>query len=201
MNVKKWVVTHFPTIKKGASVGDALHTMREYACDYCIALDEEEKFDGVLYKSSIWEANMDEKIDDYITFPDFYVVEDSNVEEAALMMIENRDQILPVVNNNAEVIGVLGVQEILEAFTELSAMDEPGIRIILELADRPGELKRIIDVLANNQVNILSILTLKDENSKRQISIKVDSDDPESIASLLEIYEIKYLSIIEEEGF
>ncbi|MBO8139707.1 MAG: CBS domain-containing protein [Thermosipho sp. (in: Bacteria)] len=200
MNVKKWVISHFPTIRKSQTVGEALRKMREYACDYCIVLDENDKFEGVLYKSSIRESELDALVDEYVTFPDFYVVEDSNVEEAALMLIENRDQILPVVNNNAEVIGVLTVQEVLEAFTELSAMDEPGTRIILELPDKPGELKRVIDVLANNKMNILSILTLKDDG-KRQVSIKVQCEDPETIANLLEIYEINYISIIEEEGF
>ncbi|SHH16143.1 CBS domain-containing protein [Thermosipho atlanticus] len=200
MNVKKWVITYFPTIKVNQNVGEALRKMREYACDYCIVLDENDKFEGVLYKSSIRDSELEESVNNYVTFPDFYVVEDSNVEEAALMLIENRDQILPVVNNNAEVIGILTVQEVLEAFTELSAMDEPGTRIILELPDKPGELKRVIDVLANNKMNILSILTLKDDG-KRQVSIKVQCDDPETIANLLEIYEIHYTSIIEEEGF
>ncbi|MDK2885647.1 MAG: acetoin utilization protein AcuB [Thermosipho sp. (in: thermotogales)] len=200
MNVKKWVISHFPTIKKSQTVGDALRKMREYACDYCIVLDENDKFEGVLYKSSIRDSELDTLVDEFVTFPDFYVVEDSNVEEAALMLIENRDQILPVVNNNAEVIGILTVQEVLEAFTELSAMDEPGTRIILELPDKPGELKRVIDVLANNKMNILSILTLK-EDGTRQVSIKVQCEDSETIANLLEIYEINYISIIEEEGF
>ncbi|ABR31153.1 signal transduction protein [Thermosipho melanesiensis] len=200
MNVKKWILTHFPTLKRENTVGDALRKMREFSCDYSIVLDENDKFEGVIYKSSIRDSQFDEKIEMYVTFPDFYVVEDSNVEEAALMLIENKDQILPVVNNNAEVIGVLTVQEVLEAFTELSAMDERGTRIILELEDKPGELKKMIDVLANNKMNILSILTLK-ENNKRQVSIKIQCDDPETVANLLEIYNIKYLSIIEEEGF
>lgn len=200
MNVKKWVLQHFPTVKKDEEIGNALRKMREFSCDYCIVLDENDKFEGVVYKSSIRDSELEEKIDMYVTFPDFYVVEDSNVEEAALMLIENKDQVLPVVNNNAEVIGVLTVQEVLEAFIELSAMDEQGTRIILELEDKPGELKRVIDVLANNKMNILSILTLKDDN-KRQVSIKIQCEDPESVANLLEIYNIKYISIIEEEGF
>ncbi|MBT1247537.1 MULTISPECIES: CBS domain-containing protein [unclassified Thermosipho (in: thermotogales)] len=200
MNVKKWLLTHFPSLKKNETIGNALRKMRDFSCDYCIVLDENEKFEGVVYKSSIRDSELDEPLDMYITFPDFYVVEDSNVEEAALMLIENKDQILPIVNNNAEVIGVLTVQEVLEAFTELSAMDEQGTRIVLELEDKPGELKRVIDVLANNKMNILSILTLK-ENNKRQVSIKIQCEDPETVANLLEIYKIKYLSIIEEEGF
>jgi len=82
----------------------------------------------------------------------------------------------------------------------MAAMDEHGVRINLTLPDKPGELKKIIDVLANNKINILSILTIKDGDS-RLVSIKVDSKDAESVASILEIYEIPYESIVEEEGF
>jgi len=174
--------------------------MRKYACDYCIVVDEDGKFEGLLHKSIIKEVEMDEKVADHVVFPDFYVVEDSTIEEAAMMLIENKETILPVVNSNSEVIGVLTIQEVLEAMTEIAAMDEPGIRINLTLPDRPGELKKVIDVLASNKINILSILTLKDNNN-RLVSIKVDSRDAESVAGILEVYEISYESIVEEEGF
>ncbi|ODN29969.1 CBS domain-containing protein [Fervidobacterium thailandense] len=200
MKALRWVNTFFPKVKSTALISDALHEMRKYACDYCIVVDEDGKFEGLLHKSIIKEVEMDEKVGDHVVFPDFYVVEDSTIEEAAMMLIENKETILPVVNSNSEVIGVLTIQEVLEAMTEIAAMDEPGIRINLTLPDRPGELKKVIDVLASNKINILSILTLKD-NDSRLVSIKVDSRDAESVAGILEVYEISYESIVEEEGF
>lgn len=200
MKALRWVNTFFPKVKSSSLISDALHEMRKYACDYCIVVDEDGKFEGLLHKSIIKEVEMDEKVADHVVFPDFYVVEDSTIEEAAMMLIENKETILPVVNSNSEVIGVLTIQEVLEAMTEIAAMDEPGIRINLTLPDRPGELKKVIDVLASNKINILSILTLKD-NDNRLVSIKVDSRDAESVAGILEVYEISYESIVEEEGF
>ncbi len=200
MKALRWVNTFFPKVRSSSLISDALHEMRKYACDYCIVVDEDGKFEGLLHKSIIKEVEMDEKVADHVVFPDFYVVEDSTIEEAAMMLIENKETILPVVNSNSEVIGVLTIQEVLEAMTEIAAMDEPGIRINLTLPDRPGELKKVIDVLASNKINILSILTLKD-NDNRLVSIKVDSRDAESVAGILEVYEISYESIVEEEGF
>uniref|UniRef100_A0A7C4GFI7 CBS domain-containing protein n=1 Tax=Fervidobacterium thailandense TaxID=1008305 RepID=A0A7C4GFI7_9BACT len=200
MKALRWVNTFFPKVRSSSLISDALHEMRKYACDYCIVVDEDGKFEGLLHKSIIKEVEMDEKVADHVVFPDFYVVEDSTIEEAAMMLIENKETILPVVNSNSEVIGVLTIQEVLEAMTEIAAMDEPGIRINLTLPDRPGELKKVIDVLASNKINILSILTLKDNNN-RLVSIKVDSRDAESVAGILEVYEISYESIVEEEGF
>jgi len=200
MKAVRWVNTFFPKVKNTQSISDALHEMRKYSCDYCIVVDEDGKFDGLIHKSVIKEVEMDEQVGKYVIFPDFYIVEDSTIEESAMMLIENKETVLPVVNSNSEVIGVLTIQEALEAMTEMSAMDEHGIRINLTLQDKPGELKKVIDVLANNRINILSILTLKDDNN-RLVSIKVDSKDAESVASILEVYEIPYESIVEEEGF
>jgi acetoin utilization protein AcuB len=200
MKAVRWVNTFFPKVKNTQTITQALHEMRKHSCDYCIVIDEDGKFDGLLHKSVIKEVEMDEKVGPYVVFPDFYIVEDSTIEEAAMMLIENKETILPVVNSNSEVIGVLSIQEVLEAMTEMAAMDEHGVRINLTLPDKPGELKKIIDVLANNKINILSILTIKDGDS-RLVSIKVDSKDAESVASILEIYEIPYESIVEEEGF
>lgn len=200
MKATRWINTFFPKVGVNQIISDALHEMRKYATDYCVVVDDDGKFEGIVHKSAVKEVSMDERIGDHVVFPDFYVVEDSTIEEAAMMLIENKETILPVVNSNGEVIGVLTIQEVLEAMTELAAMDEPGIRINLALPDRPGELKKVIDVLANNKINILSILTLKDDGS-RLVSIKVDSRDAESVAAILELYEIAYESIVEEEGF
>ncbi|HOP82551.1 MAG TPA: CBS domain-containing protein [Fervidobacterium sp.] len=200
MRAVRWVNTFFPKVKNSSPISEALHEMRKYSTDYCVVIDEDGKFDGLIHKSIIKEVEMEEKVEGYNIFPDFYIVEDSTIEEAAMMLIENKETILPVVNSNGEVVGVLSIQEVLEAMTEIAAMDEHGIRINLTLQDKPGELRKVIDVLANNKINILSILTLKDDGS-RLVSIKVDSKDAESVAGILEVYEIPYESIVEEEGF
>ncbi|MBP9518370.1 MAG: CBS domain-containing protein [Fervidobacterium sp.] len=200
MRAVRWVNTFFPKVKKSLPISEALHEMRKYSTDYCVVIDEDGKFDGLIHKSIIKEVEMEEKVEEYTVFPDFYIVEDSTIEEAAMMLIENKETILPVVNSNGEVVGVLNIQEVLEAMTEIAAMDEHGIRINLTLQDKPGELRKVIDVLANNKINILSILTLKDDGS-RLVSIKVDSKDAESVAGIMEVYEIPYESIVEEEGF
>ncbi len=200
MKASRWVSTFFPMVKANDTVTVALHEMRKYITDYCIVVDEDNKFDGIVHRNTIKEAGLEDKVEDYVVFPDFYVLEDSTIEEAAMMLIENNEKILPVVNSNAEVVGVLSTQEVLEAMTEMSAMDEPGVRVNIILPDKPGELKKVLDVLANNRLNILSILTIKDGDS-RQVSIKLDSKDAESIANILELYDIKYETLVEEEGF
>jgi acetoin utilization protein AcuB len=200
MKVERWMSEVYTRLLTTDRVVDALHKLREKSSSYAIVVDDENKFHGFLHRSSIQDVDMEKPIEEYVAFPDFYIFKDSTIEEAALMFLDSKEDHLAVVNQDLQVEGIITLQEILEAFVELSAMDESGTRIVLELADKPGELKRIIDVMANNKVNILSILTVKDESS-RTVSIKVSNNDVDSIAGLLEMYEIPYVSITEEEGF
>jgi len=80
-------------------------------------------------------------------------------------------------------------------------MDEPGSKISLLLPDVPGSLKKVVNVLADNNMNILSVITIKEGENKRRVVIKVDSKNAEDVAKILEMYEIPYDYVVEEEGF
>ncbi|WP_041081100.1 CBS domain-containing protein [Thermotoga profunda] len=200
MFARNWINTDFPQAKVSATVQEVLSTMRKYRVDYCIVTDEENKFEGLVYKNSLANLQLDSTIGDYVIFPDFYVFEDSYIEEAALTFRESQEACLAVVDSNLVVKGVITLTEILEAFVAITAMDEPGSRILLKLEDKPGQLKRVFDVLAQNKMNVLAVNTVKEDNYRR-VSIKVDVLDPEEVAKVLEIYDIKYDKIAKEEGF
>lgn len=200
MFAKNWMNTDFPQVRVSATVQEVLSTMRKYRVDYCVVTDEENKFEGLVYKSSLANLQFDNNIGDYVIFPDFYVFEDSYIEEAALTFRESQEACLAVVDNNLTVKGVITLTEILEAFVAITAMDEPGSRILLKLEDKPGQLKNIFDVLAQNKMNVLAVNTVK-ENDYRRVSIKVDILDPQEVAKVLDIYSIRYDKIAKEEGF
>lgn len=200
MFAKNWMNTDFPQVRVSATVQEVLSTMRKYRVDYCVVTDEENKFEGLVYKSSLANLQFDNNIGDYVIFPDFYVFEDSYIEEAALTFRESQEACLAVVDNNLTVKGVITLTEILEAFVAITAMDEPGSRILLKLEDKPGQLKNIFDVLAQNKMNVLAVNTVKEDNYRR-VSIKVDILDPQEVAKVLDVYSIKYDKIAKEEGF
>lgn len=200
MFARNWMNTDFPKVSVSATVQEVLSVMRKYRVDYCVVTDEENKFEGLIYKNSLANLQFDSTVGDYVIFPDFYVFEDSYIEEAALTFRESQEACLAVVDNDLTVKGVITLTEILEAFVAITAMDEPGSRILLKLEDKPGQLKNIFDVLAQNKMNVLAVNTVKD-NTYRRVSIKVDILDPEEVAKVLNVYGIKYDKIAKEEGF
>lgn len=200
MFVKHWMNTDFPLISVKATVHEALNQMRKYRTDYCVTVDEEGKFTGFVYKNSIANADFESKVEDYVVFPDFFTYEDSYIEEAALTFRESQERCLAVVDLDMKVKGVITLTEVLEAFVAITAMDEPGIRILLLLQDKPGELKKVLDVFALNNINVLAVNTIKRDGS-RSVSIKLDANEPKQIERLLKEHGIQFLKIVKEEGF
>ncbi len=200
MFVKHWMNTDFPLISVKATVHEALNQMRKYRTDYCVTVDEEGKFTGFVYKNSIANVDFESKVEDYVVFPDFFTYEDSYIEEAALTFRESQERCLAVVDLDMKVKGVITLTEVLEAFVAITAMDEPGIRILLLLQDKPGELKKVLDVFALNNINVLAVNTIKRDGS-RSVSIKLDANEPKQIERLLKEHGIQFLKIVKEEGF
>lgn len=192
--------TDFPLISVKATVHEALNQMRKYRTDYCVTVDEEGKFTGFVYKNSIANVDFESKVEDYVVFPDFFTYEDSYIEEAALTFRESQERCLAVVDLDMKVKGVITLTEVLEAFVAITAMDDPGIRILLLLQDKPGELKKVLDVFALNNINVLAVNTIKRDGS-RSVSIKLDANEPKQIERLLKEHGIQFLKIVKEEGF
>ncbi|AEH50369.1 CBS domain-containing protein [Pseudothermotoga thermarum] len=200
MLAKYWMNPDFPHVKTGATVQEALSVMRKNRTDYCVLLDENNVFQGFVYRANIAEVQMDSPVDSFVAFPDYYVYEDSYIEEVALTFRESHETCLAVVDKNLVMKGVLTLSEILDAFVAMTAMDEPGTRILLKLEDKPGELKKVLDVLAENKMNVLAVNTVKD-NGYRRVSIKVDIKDPKVVEKVLQTYGVKYEKLAKEEGF
>ncbi|WP_448523883.1 CBS domain-containing protein [Pseudothermotoga sp.] len=198
--MKHWMNTDFPSTNVEATVQEALNLMRKHRTDYCVTVDEEEKFTGFVYKNNIANADLESKVEDYVVFPDFFTYEDSYIEEAALTFRESHERCLAVVDLDMKVKGVITLTEVLEAFVAITAMDEPGVRILLMLQDKPGELKRVLDVFALNNINVLAVNTIKRDGS-RSVSIKLDAHEPKQIEKLLKEHGIQFLKIAKEEGF
>ncbi len=200
MRVKHWMTKSAPVIKIKSNVGDALKVMDLFGVGELAVVDDENKFVGILNREDIVKLPSERSIEDFVILPELYVHPDDTIEAALLGFMETSEEFVPVVDEELKVIGMVTLQDILESMLEITAMDEPGCRISILLEDVPGELFRVIKALSNNGMNILSVLTHR-EDGKRRVVIKVDTTKKEDAEMVLKENSIDYDSIIEEEGF
>ncbi len=201
MRVENWMTKGAPTIRTGSTVKDALKAMDTYGFSGIIVVNENGEFAGIVKKHDIFGRSADETIDDFLILPELYISPEDHIEEAFLVFMEHNEDFIPVVDDDLRVQGIITLQDILESMIEITAMDEPGTRISLLLPDVPGALRKIVDALAENRMNILSLLTFRESEDKRRVVIRVNSTDSEAVAGLLKDYGIEYDEVIKEEGF
>ena len=200
MRVGNWMTRTAPVVKESLTVGDALKAMEFYGVGELAVVDEDGRFVGVLNKDDIMDKDSSRKVTDFVVLPELYVSEHDPIENAMLSFMETSEEFVPVVDEDMRVIGIVTLQDVLESMIEITAMDEPGCRISLVLEDVPGALKKVVDALAENNVNILSILTFR-EDGRRRVVMRVDLTDSGEVERILKIYDIDYDSVVEEEGF
>ncbi len=201
MRIKNWMTKSAPIIEKNSTVGDTMKVMDTYGFSEVVVARSDGSFVGVVNKRSIFGKPADNVIDSCVVTPELYVHPDDHIETALLAFMEHHGDFIPVVDEDLKVVGIVTLQDILESMIEITAMDEPGTRISILLSDVPGSLRKIVDALAENKINILSLLTFKESEGKRRVVIRVDMKDSEVVASLLRDYGIDYDEVVEEEGF
>jgi acetoin utilization protein AcuB len=85
------------------------------------------------------------------------IAQDVFIEEAAQSMIDNEISVLPVVDENNVVIGIITEKDVFQAFVELLGYKHQGTRFIFSCEDKPGEFAGIAKLFGDNDANLESL--------------------------------------------
>ena len=85
------------------------------------------------------------------------ISQDVFVEEAAQAMIDNGISVLPVVDEENKVIGIITEKDIFQAFVELLGYKHQGTKFIINCKDVPGEFAGIAKLFGDNDCNLESL--------------------------------------------
>ncbi|MDX2006494.1 MAG: CBS and ACT domain-containing protein [Meiothermus sp.] len=80
------------------------------------------------------------------------------VEDAARVMRQRKIGALPILDG-AELVGIVTGIDLLDALLRLTGAEKPSGRIEVRLDDKPGQLARLTQLLAEQGINIHSVLT------------------------------------------
>ena len=106
----------------------------------------------------------------------FKINKDALIEDAAIIMKENRISSLPVIEGDNYLAGIITRTDIFKAFIDIMGVKATGTRIAITTEDKVGVLADITSILAEHNINIRNITDIS-ENGKSEITIKVRSLD------------------------
>lgn len=136
---------------------------------------------------SIYELNYllsKTKVSDAMTKNVITISPDALLEEAAVLMRENRISTLAVVKDN-KLVGIITESDIFDAFIDLLGSREAGTRITVEALDVPGALANITNIFKSYDANITHIATFRGNSGKSDVVIRTNTINTEPIEKKL----------------
>ncbi len=210
MYVKSRMTTNPYTITFNSPINEVIELMREHDLKRVPVVDGE-KVVGVLTHSdlqkvsptkattlSIYELNYllsKTKVSDAMTKNAITISPDALLEEAALIMRENRIGTLPVVDND-KIVGIITESDIFDAFIELLGFRDEGSRITVEALDVPGALADIGEIFESFNANITHVGTYRHNDGKSDVVIRTNSIVTDELEKKLEEHGYKILHIL-----
>ena len=143
---------------------------------------------------SVWELNyLVSKITvaEVMTKEVIFVNEDTPIEEAARIMADNKIGGLPVMRDSG-VVGIITETDLFRLLLELTGAREAGLRATFLLEDKPGELAKVTNAVAENKGNVIAIGTFSgDDQATREVMMKVGSLEENDFREILNQFATK----------
>jgi len=201
------------TVLPETSLPDALELMRREKVRRLPVLDKQGKLVGIvlekdlLYASpspatslSVYELNYlvaKIKVKDLMTKNVITCTEDTPIEEAARMMVDNHISGLPVMRGDA-LVGMITESDLFKIFLELLGARAWGLRVTIKIQEGRGVLARLTHELSGRGANIVALGTfLGDDPTNREIAFKVQGIGRKELETILAALDAQVVDIRE----
>ena len=110
------------------------------------------------------------------------------VEDAAQQICRHRIGALPVVDAHGHLLGMITETDVVTAFAEVLSAGGPSSRLEVSIADRPGELARLLGIIGGGlKLNVTSLMVLpRGEGGRKTAIVHVATIDPREAIEALE---------------
>ena len=104
------------------------------------------------------------------------VNEDATIEEAALIMYQNKVGGLPVVSEVGAVVGIITATDILKTFVNVMGLPRGNkMRMTIKTENRLGVMAEVTKIFADNGANIDSLITFSQDGNDYEFVVRLDA--------------------------
>lgn len=191
MKVAEWMVKEPIVVTLDHKVQDCVDLMREHSIRH-LPVVENQKLIGLVTESDLREVFLASLVED-LTIEGVMIKEpltvtpDTEIEDAAKLIYYHKIGGLPVVDDYAQVVGILTVADLVEAFIELMGLLKSSSRIDVILGDDPEAFERVSGLIRSNGGEVISVgISGKDLGAERTYFFRLEKCDVDTIARALQ---------------
>ena len=192
----------FPSVHLNDNASLALQLMDDYDVQH-LPVIAEEKYLGLVAKSDLMDLSEEQVLafDTSLIYP-YSVKGEEHFLTALKLAAEKEISLVPVINEQSELLGVISIAELLYRLSNFLGNNEPGGIIVLEISKRNfsfGEISRLVET---NDALITQCNTFTEpETGLVIITLKVNKIEISAIVATFQRYEYIVRYYFGEESY
>jgi len=196
MLTRELISPSLPILHLHDKVFNALQLMNDCHVSH-LPVDDEGKYVGTVNEEVLMQAPDDtvELRELKEGFATYSVNQNDHFLKALQLAVENRLSVVPVVNDNKELVGVVSYREMLKQASEFVNVKDPGGLIVLEMENTNYSFSEISRLVETNDAQITQLNTYTDpQTGLMQVTIKINKTEISDILATFQRYEynVKY---------
>lgn len=178
MFVSRSMTSKVITVDQEANIFDAQKLITENQIRHLPVIDKNDRIIGIVtdrdirsawpysfFKESYSKKEKEKfskiKIKDIMTINPITLSPTATLQDALLLIQENKVGALPVVNEEGKLKGILSVRDLLRAFINVLGIGEPGTLLGILLEEKVGQLKKVVDAITEENISFGSVLVAR----------------------------------------
>jgi CBS domain-containing protein len=196
MLTRELISPSLPILHLHDKVFNALQMMNDCHVTH-LAVDDDGKYVGTVNEEFLMQAPDDtvEIRELKESFPAYSVNQNDHFLKALQLAVENRLSVVPVINDDKELLGVVSYREMLKQASEFVNVKDPGGLIVLEMENTNYSFSEISRLVETNDAQITQLNTYTDpQTGMMQVTIKINKTEISDIVATFQRYEynVKY---------
>ena len=200
MIAKELISIHIPSISFKDDGEKALRVMDENRVSHIAVVDNGE-YHGLISDNEIYDLD-----DTFVPLDQvkpvlikLFVQPFDHIYDILTVFAENNITALPVLNEDDQYLGVIGLEQIIKALYKMTNSKEPGGVIVMALNVRDYSMAQVAQIVESEGANILSAFTrTSDDSLKMELILKINQSDLSRIMSSFERYNYEIMASFHE---
>ena len=213
MPVQNWMTTDVVSVGPDTSLLKVGKLMKDHHIRRIPVVDEQGQVIGIISDRDVRDASPSKattldmyemhyllaelKAKNIMTAKPITVKPTDTVEQAALIMLDNKVGGLPVVDDAGKLVGIISDHDVFKAMVDITGARLGGLQFAVELPDLPGTARPLFDLLRTHNARILSVLTVSNADGNRHMFVRVrdlenEQSEQELIAGVNKLGKVLY---------
>ncbi|MDP4291633.1 MAG: CBS domain-containing protein [Bacteroidota bacterium] len=203
MIAKNLISNEIAPLRTSDTALQAISWMEEYRV-YHLPIVDNIDFLGLISEEDIYTmSDFEEPVGNHVlSLSKQYVFSNQHIYDVIKIFSSEHLSLLPVLNENNQYLGVITINDLVNSISEMTAVENPGGIIVLELNQNDYSLSEIAQIVESNDAKILSLyITSIPDTTMIELTLKINRMDIQPIIQTFTRYEYIIKASFAEEGY